>query len=434
MKCSECFLNFIFISFQAKLVELTGASGVVTSLMYPNYVYYTIGAYKWRITVDPDSVIRVTINNCILKRDSHIQIYDGYDSSSGVLQSIETDNIPTNSILSSTNVLLIEFEIPTFSESKYKLEWNKVPKASVATNVTNNNLNCTSNSVITVTETDRLVLQSPGFPDGYGIGSNCLWKFLPSRMGYHVGIQFTTIDLESTSNCIADYVRVEMGSDDIEYQQGPRLCSSSQLMRSSRYHGSPNLKVQFVSDFSNNRTGFAAIVMLDCGGSIEGPQGQITNEMAVSNRSQLWMNETCTWKINVARGRTIQFNFDKLNLMRNDDGTCNSYIIIRNGIHEDSPFLGSGKYCSDLSKIPKTSSNKAIVQFVQNRSFRRTNEFVLKYQQIEHECGGTFSLHLTNSTIITSPNYRKQSKKHVFLSISNGYFVLVGQQIFRTRT
>lgn len=385
-------------------------------MMYPSYLYFTIGSYKWRITVKSGYLIRVTIDNCILKRDSQIQIYDGYDKASGILQTIETDAIPTGTILSITNVIYVEFEIPTFSESKFKLIWNEVPKIlpDELNNVTNS-LNCSKNSVITVGETDSLKLQSPGFPGGYDQNLFCQWTFLPSKMGYHVGISFVTIDLESTPDCVADYVRVGSGSDMQQFQQSSRMCAMSQIARSSRFHGTPNLRVNFQTDFSGNRTGFDSVVMLDCGGLIEGPQGQITNLMTVSNRSQFWMNETCSWTVSVARGRTIQFSFDKLNLVKNEDGSCNSYIIIRNGIHDDSPFLGQGKYCSgDVPAMPKTSSNKAIVQFVRNRAFRPSNEFILKYRQVEYDCGGSFTLdYVNNSTIITSPNYPNIPSAHI---------------------
>lgn len=396
-------------------MEQTGTSGVITSMMYPSYLYFTIGSYQWRITVKPGYLIRVTIDNCILKRDSQIQIYDGYDKASGVLQTIETDAIPTGTILSSTNVIFVEFEIPTFSESKFKLVWNEVPKsvAEALNNVTNS-LNCSKNSVITVGETDSLKIQSPGFPGGYDPNIFCQWTFLPSKMGYHVGISFTTIDLESTPDCVADYVRVGSGSDMQTFQQSSRMCGMSQIARSSRYHGTPNLRVQFQTDFSGNRTGFEGVVMLDCGGVLEAPQGKITNLMTVSNRSQFWMNETCSWTVSVARGRTIQFDFESLNLVKNEDGSCSSFIIIRNGIHEDSPFLGLGKYCGDSPSMPKTSSNKAIVQFVRNRAFRPSNEFVLKYRQIEYDCGGSLTLdYVTNSTIINSPNYPNIPSAHI---------------------
>lgn len=407
---------FVFIQcFVAKLVEQTGTDGVITSLMYPTYVYYTNEPYAWRITVTQGYLIRIEIDNCILRRESEINIYDGYDVSSDVLSTIQTDKIPTESILSTTNVVLIQFKIPTMSESKFKLIWSEVP-LSVANRMENvtDSLNCTRNSVITVQETDSLTIKSPGFPYGYKENLNCTWTFLPAKMGYHVGITFSTIDLEPMDNCVADYVQIGSGKDLQHFDQSPEMCQMSHIVRRGRFHGTPNSRLHFQSDYSNNRTGFEASVMLDCGGLLEGTHGQITNEMTVSNRSQYWMNETCFWTVSVSRGRTIQFDFDKLNLVKNDDGTCSSYILIRNGIHDDSPFLGQGKYCGEYSTIPQSSSNKAIVQFVRNRAFRPSNEFILRYRQIEHDCGGTYSLGYANdSIVITSPNYPNIPSPHI---------------------
>ncbi|XP_031624566.1 cubilin homolog [Contarinia nasturtii] len=397
-----------------KLVELTGESGIITSLMYPNYVYYTTGSYKWRITVGTDSLIRIKIDNCILKRDSQIQIFDGFDVASGVLSNIATDSIPTEPIISSTNILLIEFQIPTFSESKFKLFWSEVPKLGddITNNVTNS-LNCSRNSVITVHEHEDIRLKSPGFPYGYTNGEFCQWTFLPSKMGYHIGVSMVTVDLESSSNCVTDYVRIDSGSDMERFQQETRLCTMGQLLRNNRFHGKPNLRIQFNSDFSDNRTGFESVVRLDCGGNFEGPYGEITSRMTVANFSHFWMNETCTWTVSVARGRTIQFEFDRLNLAKTTDG-CISYIVLKNGIHDDSPFLGSGKYCSGKPTIPRSSSNKAIVQFVRNRGFNSQNDFILKYRQVEYDCGGSFQLSYgNNSTIIASPNYPEIPSAHI---------------------
>ncbi|XP_055295203.1 cubilin homolog [Sitodiplosis mosellana] len=398
----------------AKFVEQTGQSGVITSMMYPSYVYRTLGSYKWRIIVALDNLIRVTIENCILNGVSQISIYDGNDEASDILETIKSDDIPTEPILSSTNVIFVEFEIPTFSASKFMLVWNEVSESEAyESNKETNSLNCSRNSVIRASEADILKIQSPGFPGGYDDNTICQWTFLP-RMGYHVSISFTTIDLESSNDCIADYVRVGSGSDMQQFQQSSRMCTMDENAPIHRFHGTPNLRVQFQTDVSDTRTGFEGIVVLDCGGLLESPQGQITNRMIVSNQSQFRMNETCTWTVSVDHGRTIQFDFKTLNLVKNDDGSCNSYIIIRNGIHDDSPFLGLGQYCGDSPVIPETSSNKAIVQFVRNRTFRTLNEFVLTYEQVEYDCGGSFTLdHNTNSTIISTPNYPNIPSAHI---------------------
>lgn len=89
---TNIYLGF-FVNILAKLVEQTGSSGVITSVMYPNYVYYTIGSYKYRITVKPGNLIRLSIDNCIMKRDSQVAIFDGFDQESGPLALIQTGEI-----------------------------------------------------------------------------------------------------------------------------------------------------------------------------------------------------------------------------------------------------------------------------------------------------------------------------------------------------
>lgn len=390
---------------------------MITSQLYPSYIYYTIDSYKWRVTVARGNVIRISIDNCILKRDSNIQIYDGYDSEAGTLSTIETDNIPTDSIVSTTNVVLIEFRINTFSESKFKLIWNQIPRSSVeeSTNGTNT-LNCTANSVVTVARTDVLQLRSPGWPTGYDSNLMCDWTFLPGQMGYHVGLTFTAIDLEQQEGCISDYVQAGNSATMQNFNQSTKLCSLDAVGRRSRFHGTPNLKLKFRTDFAQNRTGFSAIVLLDCGGTLEGTSGVINNNMTTRplNASLYWTSDTCTWFVNVKRGRTIQFNLEKMNLEKNSDGSCNSYIIIRNGPHDESPFLGDGKFCGNsVSTIPKTSSHQAFVQFARGRVVLK-REFTLRYQQIEHDCGGYLTLNYnTNTTIITTPNYPNIPSPHI---------------------
>lgn len=409
----------IFIKFPARIVEQNGSMGVITSPMYPSYIYYTLDSYKWRITVERGSAIRISIDNCILKRDSQILIYDGYDSSAGLLSTIETDDIPSDSIVSTTHIVLLEFQVNTFSESKFKLNWFKVPKSSIET-ISNgtNTLNCTKNSVVTVGKSDILRIRSPGWPNGYNDGLSCSWTFLPGAVGYHVALTFTTIDLEAVPNCIADFVQVGSSNGMQNFNRTNRMCNLNLVSRRGRHHGTPNLQLTFQSDYGKNRSGFESVVLLDCGGLLDSPSGNINHNMTTRpmNSSVLWVSEICTWNIQVRLGRTIQFNFQQLNLGKNTDGSCNSYILIRNGPNEESPFLGQGKFCgSEPIELQKTSSNQAMVQFVRGRTFAALKrEFILNYEQVEHDCGGQIMLkYSNNNTIITSPNYPNIPSSHI---------------------
>lgn len=392
--------------------------GVITSPMYPTYIYYTLDSYKWRITVERGSVIRISIDNCILKRDSQIQIYDGYDSSADLLSTIETDNIPSDSIVSTTHIVLLEFQVNTFSESKFKLNWIKVPKSSINTTSNGTNtLNCTENSVVTVGRSDVLRIRSPGWPNGYESELFCSWTLLAGAMGYHVGLTFTAIDLEAVPNCIADFVQVGSSNSMQNFNKTDRMCNLNFVSRRARHHGTPNLQLTFQSDYGGNRSGFESIVILDCGGLLDMPSGNINHNMTTRpmNASVFWVSEICTWNIKVRLGRTIRFDFEQLNLEKNSDGTCNSYLLIRNGPNEESPFLGPGKFCGkEPIELPKTSSNQAMVQFARGRLSFSKREFILNYEQVEHDCGGHIMLkYNNNNTIITSPNYPNIPSPHI---------------------
>lgn len=360
------------------------------------------------MSVDLTSVVMITVKNCIMKRDSAIKIYDGFDESSALLFTIESDSIPDEPIVSTTNNIFIIFDINTFSESKFQLNWNEISQsvANISENATNT-LNCTKNSEITVNH--RVVISSPGFPNGYDSNLQCMWTFKPDVPGFHVYAHFTSIDLEATPECLADYVSISSSSDLVNFNQSKQLCSVSHLTYRNKFDGNPYLRIQFQADYSNNRTGFEAYVALSCGGALDAAQGVISSNMTLGSQN-------CEWFVNVKRGRTINFTIEAIDMEKASDGTCSSYLIIRNGPNEESPFLGSGKYCgtSQSIQLEKTSSNKAYVQYVQNNVLAGRS-FSLKYRTVEHSCGGSILLShtLTNEVTITTPNYPNIPNPHI---------------------
>lgn len=304
----------------AELTELSGNSGAVTSMRYPGYVYYAINPYKWRITVQPGNSIAISPADLMLKRESTVKIYDGYDATAELLTELDSDKPSADTVTSTSNVVFIELQILTFSETRFKLQWSQVPKksATASSDQPQNTLNCTANSVIAVGRLDEIVLRSPGWPGGYAAGLDCVWTFVPAAdaVGYHVSQRFRTVDLEATADCISDYVQVGVGSNLQTFNQSDRICSLS-FGANKRYHGLPNLRMTFHSDYMYNRSGFDSVISLDCGGVIEASSGAITTEMLtrLTNVTTLFLNRTCSWVIKVKPGRTIQMSFASLSLV-----------------------------------------------------------------------------------------------------------------------
>lgn len=260
-------LSYIYLQnssvFTVKLVEHSGVTGVITSPRYPNYLYAMEGRYTYRISVDVGFAVQIIFDICFLKRDSHIKIFDGYDDiNSDVLATQRTDEISSEPIVSSSNVVFISFKIETFSESKFSLRWNKVavPQITNANKTFVDNLNCTENSVITLQPRSPKQIMSPGYPGGYDTSQHCKWTFTPAQNGYHVMLRIVSLDLEPTSDCSADYVQVSSTRDMEKYNDSARICTPDSDI--PVYHGDPNLKLEFVSDSYLNRSGFAAEVTL----------------------------------------------------------------------------------------------------------------------------------------------------------------------------
>lgn len=190
----------------------------------------------------------------------------------------------------------------------------------------------------------------PGYPYGYATHLNCTWILKPEQIGYHATFLFLEIDLEDSTNCLSDYVTVSSSKDLSVYKILNKTCQAvpNTILQ---MHGKPYLKLNFVSDYYNNRTGFIGVAKALCGAPMTGPSGIITVVREIS----------CEWSINVRRGRTIKFEFLEIDIPAH--GTeCRSYVLLRNGESLESPFLGQGKYCgTTIPSIPKTSSNRALV-------------------------------------------------------------------------
>lgn len=391
-------------------MEQTGTSGVIASPLYPSFIYYTVDSYTYRISVAAGHVISLAFaSDMLMKRESAIYINDGYDEGSPMLKEFDNENQPEwgTSIQSTTNTIFIKFRIESFSETKFKINWAQIAVDAPKQN-SSNSLNCSANSFIEVGLVDSLQLRSPGYPNGYENGLNCKWTFYSALQGYHAAISFINVDLEPSPDCLADYVRVDSTTDLEHFTNLTTVCSPIPLNK--RFDGAPHLRVEFVSDYYKNHTGFESLVFSACGGRLNTPDGEITRKMMKRDitMTPTVSNRTCEWTVEVRRGRTIQFGFTHLNLVTKSDGSCNSYVIIRNGPNEDSPFLGAGKFCgTDASVlIDRTSSNKAYVQYATSVMQYPNDDFTLRYQQMEHDCGGYIILEPTsNSTIITTPNY-----------------------------
>ena len=398
--------------------DLHGESGVIESPIYPRLLINSI-KQTHRIMVKHGAVIRMEFPQFSMFQDddndceSYIRIYNGYDDTAPSITNDLCDSNP-EPLTSDTNVVFIEFNQESLVGAKFQIQWNEVDKSTLI----NNTIQSECGGVISLNnETLITNISSPGYPHGYGNFMNCTWIVRSGLPSYHPVVMFYDVNLEESSDCVSDYVSVSSDRDDGSWKHLDKFCSVDSR-HPLEFSGTPNLKVDFISDYYVNQTGFTARTKLECGGIMTESDGIIEQSIPnlfsiLYNRISVRRNQSCYWNIAVRSGRKIQFEFLNLNLV-NVSGNCNSLVSIRNGIDETSSYLGNGRFCGTEIPvdIPQTSSNKAFVKF--SSSNLLMGEFSLRYSEVRIECGGEIKLKSSyKSTIIQSPNYPSVSDPHV---------------------
>ena len=409
--------NFGFLAEYRYLshTDSQGKTGIIESPTYPRLLINSL-VQTYRIMVKHGAVIRLEFPQFLLGSneddcESFLSIYNGYDDSAPGLGSDLCNSNP-EPIVSDTNVVYFEFYHHNFKGVRFQIQWNEVDKSTLV----NNTVESECNKMISLNnETIVTNLTSPGYPYGYDSHMNCSWIISSGVPSYHPVIIFTDVNLEESVDCVSDYVSISSDRDDGSWKHLDKLCSID-LKNQRSFSGTPNLKVDFISDYHMNETGFLAMTVLECGGAMTESDGIIEHNVQntfLRPRSNNRLNQDCYWNITVRSGRTIQFEFLNMNL-RNSSGECLVMVSIRNGIDESSPYLGDGRFCGTEKPIdiPQTSSNKAFVKFSSKQLIM--GDFSLRYSEVRLECGGEIKLKPNyKSTIIHSPNYPSVSDAHV---------------------
>lgn len=251
--------EFVF----SKQNEITGESGQIASLMYPQCHNDLDSTHSWIILGAPNTKIVLKFIDMFFAdtecSDSvYMDIYDGYSKSAPLLKRICDNSIAA--VESSTNVLFIEYYAHMSSCNKFFLEWHQVAVNRQSNK--NKNNTCGFNGVIDISNMTYYNFTSPGFPTGYANGLNCEWIFTTSPEN-HMALTFTDLDLEVThysSTCWNDKISVYSGDDIGDMKLVSTFCSFNDSRNLDIPYGS-YLKVTFNTNDYLNGTGFAAKVL-----------------------------------------------------------------------------------------------------------------------------------------------------------------------------
>lgn len=364
--------------------------------------------YSWRITVDTDYVVLVNLKHLRDVDQQHVRFYDGY-TDIGVQLTVPV----YKPLISSTNVLYV-----TATRGPFQFSWERLSKEALASNRTAELQARQCGQQLVSLNRSVIAFNSPGYPFGYAQNLHCSWTLVPSNPATHASVQLMVVDVEQFSNdCYADYLTVSSSSDMQDWTELTKICKQPNTTEKLVFHGKPYLRLEFVTDSSVNKTGFASLLRTMCGSELTAPQGTVNITELVSNI--LVYPLECVWTIRVRQGKRIRITFLESQLStRNsvvETDSCPNFILVRNGYAEDSPFLGRGKYCeSNITDVLETSSNRAYIKFQKKLSpyFRAA----FRYEELGHACSGHILLEEgpgnTSERLISSPNYPNLPNPH----------------------
>lgn len=292
-------------------------------------------------------------------------------------------------VRSNTNILYF-----TATRGPFEFEWEQLSKEVVRSNQTAEKMAELCGNQNLIINNTSLFFASPGYPSGYDSNLQCSYTIMPSNPATHVELLFLKVDLEEFEECFADYVKVSQSSDLQNWSELDKLCKKT-TDKILKFQGNPYLKVDFVTDAGINKTGFSSLITTKCGAELSERRGFVN--ITELKGSLVNYQQDCIWTIKVRQGRRIRLTFPDFWLRNpNTENNCKTYFLVRNGIAEDSPFLGKGKYCdNDITDVLETSSNRAYIKF--SRSGYPVYRASFHYEEISPEC---------SKEIILSENYK----------------------------
>ncbi|XP_075422795.1 embryonic protein UVS.2-like [Ascaphus truei] len=233
-------------------------------------------------------------------------------------------------------------------------------------------------------------LMSANNPNNYPNNASCVWLIrAPSDQ---IFLQFSAFDVQASTGCVSDYLKVYDGATRMSPVLLDRACGMGQLP--SLVASGNMMLVEFVTDVDIAATGFkASYSTVKCGSTFTNSTGILSSP---NYPSPYPSSVDCSWVITAPLGfkvslTMIDFYVEKQRICKYD------YLLIFNGPKPTYPQLGP--YCNPaiVPNIVSTGSS-LLLQFhsdgsVQTRGFQAKYGFGtqghcdLQWMQLRHEHG-----------------------------------------------
>ncbi|NXK39824.1 UVS2 protein, partial [Piprites chloris] len=196
---------------------------------------------------------------------------------------------------------------------------------------------------------------SVNYPSPYPNNSNCLWLIRIRRS--KVFLQFEAFDLQPSSDCSSDYIKIYNGNSRNSPVLLDKYCGKGPLP--SLVASGSTMLVEFASDESITATGFkASYNRVNCGDTFRDSNGVITSPNYPNKYPK---NRACFWIISSPVGYKISLKMLSFELEYSDRCTYD-YLLIHDGSQLTSPAVGP--YCGTEKVADFTSTgNFVLVEF-----------------------------------------------------------------------
>ncbi|XP_062433243.1 embryonic protein UVS.2-like [Rhea pennata] len=196
---------------------------------------------------------------------------------------------------------------------------------------------------------------SINYPSPYPNNSNCLWLIrIPQNK---VFLQFEAFDLQLSSGCSSDYVKIYNGNSKNALVLLDKYCGKGPLP--SLVASGSTMLIEFASDETITATGFrASYIRVNCGDTFTVSNGVITSPNYPNKYPK---NQACFWIISSPVGYKISLKMLSFEL-EDDDSCIYDYLLIHDGSRPSSPAVGP--YCGTKKVADFTSTgNFVLVEF-----------------------------------------------------------------------
>uniref|UniRef100_A0A8C5HD89 Cubilin n=1 Tax=Gouania willdenowi TaxID=441366 RepID=A0A8C5HD89_GOUWI len=283
---------------------------------------------------------------------------------------------------------------------------------------------------------NRGVLSTPHYPQNYLPGLSCSWKVLVSP-GFKVSVTFESpfqIQGFGDGCSTGDYLELRNGPDGSAPLLGQRICGSSPP--TAVVTSDNQLHVQFVSDASNEASGFKLVFEAHsqaCGGLIEmndyDPPGYIMSPNYPQNYPQ---NIDCIWLIVVPNGEAVQINFEDEFYIEPTTSCLYDYLELRDGSTTNADLIS--RLCGNTKPSTQRSTGSSLLLRFRTDSSVTHKGFKAQYSIAT--CGGTY---IGQSGTIHSPgspdsNYPDNTQCEWYLEGPTGHYLTLSYQNFNLQS